>query len=108
MLSLVMFIPAVLAKRAGQGHLELPGQVPDCTLTRLHDVIQTCLGREDYHLHAFQIGGQEYSPPDPDGRAEGEDERKVKLSQVVAQRYKKFTYTYDFGDSWEHLVQVEK
>jgi hypothetical protein len=26
----------------------------------------------------------------------------------VAQGFKKFTYTYDFGDNWRHVIQVEK
>jgi hypothetical protein len=83
-------------------------QVKDCTLARLHDVIQTCLGWEGYHLHAFEIGGEQYGEPDPDGMMEYRDERRVKLGQVVAAGVKKFTYTYDFGDNWEHVIQVEK
>ena len=83
-------------------------QVKDCSLTKLHDIIQTCMGWDGYHLHAFEIGGEQYSEPDPDGMMDAEDERKVKLSQVVAQGFKKFSYTYDFGDNWEHVLQVEK
>ena len=83
-------------------------QVKDCTLTKLHEIIQTCMGWDGYHLHAFDIGGEQYSEPDPDGMTEAEDERKVKLSQVVAQGYKKFSYTYDFGDNWDHTIQIEK
>jgi hypothetical protein len=83
-------------------------QVKDCTLTKLHDIIQTCMGWNGYHLHAFDIGGEQYSEPDPDGMMEAEDERKVKLSRVAAQGFKKFSYTYDFGDSWDHIIQVEK
>jgi hypothetical protein len=83
-------------------------QVKDCTLSQLHDLIQTCMGWDSYHLHAFEIGGEQYSEPDPDGMMETEDERKVQLSQVVAGGIKKFSYTYDFGDNWDHVVQVEK
>ena len=83
-------------------------QVKDCTLNQLHDIIQTCMGWDGYHLHSFEIGGEQYSEPDPDGMMETEDERKVKLSQIVAGGIKKFTYTYDFGDNWDHVVQVEK
>jgi hypothetical protein len=83
-------------------------QVKDCTLTKLHDLIQRCMGWDCYHLHAFEIGGEQYSEPDPDGMMEALDERKVKLSQVVAGGYEKFTYTYDFGDNWDHTIQVEK
>jgi len=83
-------------------------QVQDCSLAKLHDIIQTCLGWDGYHLHAFDIGGEQFSEPDPDGMMEATDERKMKLSQVVAQGYKKFSYTYDFGDNWDHTIQVEK
>jgi hypothetical protein len=83
-------------------------QIKDCTLSQLHDIIQTCMGWDGYHLHSFEIGGEQYSEPDPDGMMDVEDERKVKLSQVVAGGIKKFSYTYDFGDNWEHVVQVEK
>ena len=83
-------------------------QVKDCSLAKLHDILQTCMGWTNSHLHAFEIGGQEYGEPDPHGMMEMEDERKVTLSQVVARGFKKFTYTYDFGDTWEHVLQVEK
>src|SRR5262249_17261946 len=83
-------------------------QVQDCTLSQLHSIIQTCMGWDGYHLHSFEIGGEQYSEPDPDGMMDVEDERKVKLSQVVAGGIKKFSYTYDFGDNWDHIIQVEK
>jgi hypothetical protein len=83
-------------------------QVKDCSLSKLHDIVQTCLGWTNSHLHAFEIGGEQYSEPDPTGMMETEDERKVRLSQVVAGGIKKFSYTYDFGDNWEHVIQVEK
>jgi hypothetical protein len=83
-------------------------QVKDCSLPKLHDLIQTCMGWGGYHLHAFEIGGEQFSEPDPDGMMEAEDERKVRLSQVVAGGIEKFSYTYDFGDNWDHTIQVEK
>jgi hypothetical protein len=66
-------------------------QVKDCSLAKLHDILLTCMGWHGSHLHAFEIGGEQYSEPDPDGMMETEDERKVKLSQVVAGGIKKFT-----------------
>lgn len=83
-------------------------QVKDCTLLQLHNIIQTCMGWDGYHLHAFDIGGVQYAEPDPDGMMECEDERRVRLSQIVDGGFKKFTYTYDFGDNWDHVIQVEK
>jgi hypothetical protein len=83
-------------------------EVKDCTLARLHDVIVDSMGWDGMHLHAFEVGGEQYGPIDPDGMMEVEDERKVKLSQVVARGFKKFNYVYDFGDNWDHVVEVEK
>jgi hypothetical protein len=83
-------------------------QVKDCTLSRLNAIIQTSMGWDGYHLHVFQVGGEEYGEPDPDGMMEYESSRRVKLSQLMAQGIKKFTYTYDFGDNWEHTIQIEK
>jgi hypothetical protein len=88
-------------------------QVKDCTLAQLHDIIQTCMGWEDYHLHVFVIGGEQLGLPEqwkePGGRRDPEvgDSRKIKLSQLLAQGIKKFRYTYDMGDSWDHTIQIE-
>jgi hypothetical protein len=83
-------------------------QVEDCSLFELYVVIQTCMGWGGFHLHSFNIGGQEYSEPDPDGMMDFKDESRVKLSRVLTGRIKKFLFTYDFGDNWEHLIEVEK
>jgi hypothetical protein len=88
-------------------------QVKDCTLAQLHDIIQTCMGWDDAHLHEFEIGGERYGDPlqwqdDFGGEMEVGNEGKVKLSQVVDQGLKKFGYVYDMGDNWGHTIQVEK
>jgi hypothetical protein len=88
-------------------------QVNDCTLAKLHDIIRTCMGWDDYHLHEFDIGGERYGDPrqwqdDFGGEVEVGNEGKVKLGQLVAQGIKKFTYVYDMGDNWGHTIQVEK
>jgi hypothetical protein len=89
-------------------------QVKDCTLAALHDIIQTCMSWDDYHLHVFEIGGEQFGLPDQWLESGGWDEpevgnsRKVKLSQLVAQSIKKFRYVYDMGDTWEHTIQIEK
>ena len=65
------------------------------------------------HLHLFLIGADRFSDPslgDEFDWEEGEDkdERKVTLSQVVSSGVNTFGYEYDFGDSWTHVVAVEK
>ena len=83
----------------------------DVTLSHLHWVIQLSMGWTNSHLHSFSIHGQEYGVPMPDlgfEELEPEDERSVKLSSFIPGEKFKFSYLYDFGDSWEHEVLVEK
>ena len=78
-------------------------------LGKLHRVIQTAMGWTDSHLHEFLIGGRRYGIENPDWDMPFEivDEAKVPLDTALKAR-KTFTYTYDFGDSWEHTLKVEK
>lgn len=78
------------------------------TLSDLHLIIQAAMGWYNCHLHSFDIQGIEYGKPDPDYGWDIRDESKVKLSQVIKQEKSKFFYTYDFGDSWDHTILVEK
>jgi hypothetical protein len=76
------------------------------TLDRVHRVIQTAMGWHDVHLHSFEIDGQQYGQPDPDGELALRDEIDCRLD-AVAHKGARFSYTYDFGDWWEHDVVVE-
>ncbi len=71
------------------------------TLEQLHYIIQDSMGWEDYHLHAFEINHENYGP-------EEENSEKISLDQIIQKEKQKFRYTYDFGDSWEHQILVEK
>jgi hypothetical protein len=76
------------------------------TLDRLHRVVQHTMGWQDYHLHSFEIDGAQYGDPDPDGELALRDELDARLDAVAAKGCR-FTYTYDFGDWWEHHIEVE-
>ncbi len=86
----------------------------DCTLDKLHEHIQTAMGWTNSHLHHFRIGKTLYG--DPELMADNfeelgyEDSTATKLSDIVPAGGKKFrfAYEYDFGDSWDHEVVVEK
>lgn len=39
---------------------------------------------------------------------EGEDEDAVALAEVCPKVKSKLTYEYDFGDGWEHIIEVQK
>lgn len=82
----------------------------ETTLASLHDIIQIAMGWEDSHLHAFEVGEDRYSAPMEDlfDDLDFKDERRVKLSKIVPDEGFKFGYEYDFGDSWNHIILVEK
>ena len=91
------------AARAIWRRLLVPASV---TLADLHEIIQRAMGWENYHLHAFDVGGVRFGVPDPD--LELRDDRKVRLRDVARAEGAKFAYEYDFGDGWEHDIIVEK
>jgi hypothetical protein len=89
--------------------LLVPGSA---NLAQLSDMLLTAMGWNGSHLHSFRIGHKTYSVPDDEDdydEEEGEepiDETKVTVAQVLREE-RRFTYEYDFGDSWEHEVAVE-
>ncbi|MCL4178009.1 MAG: plasmid pRiA4b ORF-3 family protein [Verrucomicrobia bacterium] len=85
----------------------------DIKLDLLHAVLQLAMGWTNSHLHMFLIGADRYSDSsmidNPGwGGDEDKDERKLTLAQVVDRGFNLFGYEYDFGDSWTHLLAVEK
>jgi hypothetical protein len=78
----------------------------DTRLDQLHEILQAALGWENYHLHAFSFGEEEFGPRDPDLALDFADERKVTLGELT-DTGARFRYTYDFGDNWEHEILVE-
>jgi DNA invertase Pin-like site-specific DNA recombinase len=76
------------------------------TLEQLHLIVQEVMGWDNYHMHQFSIAGIDYGQPQPEFNVRSE--KTVKLSQVVKGEKSKFFYTYDFGDSWEHEILLEK
>jgi hypothetical protein len=84
----------------------------DLTLAQLHDVLQAAMGWEDGHMHEFSIGQRRFGRPNPEDRLTGvpsvENEHTVWLSSVLGRVGARVIYTYDFGDSWEHGIVLEK
>ncbi len=81
----------------------------------LHVAIQDAMGWLDCHLHEFQFGsrpallGRIGIPDDefPSGR-ETLPGWKTEISKWFREEGASATYTYDFGDTWEHKVLLEK
>jgi hypothetical protein len=73
------------------------------TLGELHDLLQAALGWTNSHLHQFTADGVRYGVPDPDwDDLQVQDEGAARLRDLPA----RFEYLYDFGDGWEHAVEV--
>jgi len=80
----------------------------DTTLVQFHRILQCVMGWEDSHLYQFVIGGIAHGDPGMVGEWDAEDARTVTLAALVRGEKSKLLYEYDFGDSWEHELLVEK
>src|SRR5437773_1349486 len=83
----------------------------DMKLDLLHRVIQVAMGWTNSHMHQFIVGKTFYGQPNPEMAgipSETLDERRYTVADLAPAARKKFIYEYDFGDSWEHEVIVEK
>ncbi|HPH97059.1 MAG TPA: plasmid pRiA4b ORF-3 family protein [Anaerolineaceae bacterium] len=80
------------------------------TLAGLHKIIQTVFGWYDCHRHDFNYQGDYFGDPDCDdtGELEFSDEKKMTLKKMRLAEGSRIHYQYDFGDSWDHLLLVEK
>ena len=88
-----------------QRRVQVPG---DVSLAVLHEVVQASVGWTNSHLHEFEIAGRRYGIPDPDWDDQSvADEAESTLISLVGPR-DRFTYVYDFGDSWIHEMTVVK
>ncbi|WP_433656878.1 plasmid pRiA4b ORF-3 family protein [Nocardia sp. CA-128927] len=83
--------------------LEVPG---DISLVTLHQVLQAAFDWDDSHLYMFDTDYGTFGRPDPE--LGHRSDRNVTLEQVASSPGAKITYTYDFGDSWEHRIVIEE
>ena len=85
----------------------------DTSLGCLHDIIQTCFGWHDSHLHTFTEpgSGRQFvdfdSPLDRDPSRDF-DEESASVAEVLPYDGGRLEYTYDFGDDWRHQITLEK
>lgn len=80
------------------------------SLDIFHLILQETMGWMNEHLHQFTAHGASYGPRfnDLSGELEYEDEARYRLSQLLNQEKDSLKYEYDFGDSWEHKITLEK
>ena len=85
-------------------------------LPKLHAVLQLSFGWTNSHLHAFRLDGESYEANPPKGMVsqlfglgpERQDEKRFRLCDLLHAKDDWLLYEYDFGDSWEVEVLVEK
>lgn len=76
-------------------------------LDKFHRMFQAAMGWEDCHLHSFEICGERYGMQFDD-YPEGELDEKAFTVVAAVGTNERFTYEYDFGDSWEHEITVHR
>lgn len=90
--------------------VEVPSSL---TLPQLHEVIQTVLGWEDYHLHQFNKGKTYYMSDEQledqmsFGSSNCIDYTDVTIGELLPRKRSKIGYEYDFGDGWKHDIILE-
>lgn len=87
----------------------------DMSLDRLHNLIQIAMGWTNSHMHQFISGSgfarTYYGRVDPEFGGLGDgmlNEKRYTVADLVPAAKRKFSYEYDFGDSWEHEIVAEK
>jgi len=85
------------------------------TFAQLHRVLQAAFGWLDYHLYRFAFDGLEVVEEDPEfpaGEFWGRGVQQVDPAETTIdslfESHRRCVYEYDFGDSWEHEIVVEK
>ncbi|HET8538843.1 MAG TPA: plasmid pRiA4b ORF-3 family protein [Anaeromyxobacter sp.] len=80
----------------------------DMTLASLHDALQDAMGWTNSHLHCFEVAGRRIGMVGvEEDSPELEDERLVRVGSVLPKKGARLLYRYDYGDDWEHVVEVE-
>jgi len=81
----------------------------DITLDEFSDLLEAAMGWLGGHLHIFDADGVLYERTDPDmGLGSGaRDESEHKLGDVLVGVGARMRWDYDFGDGWQHNVELE-
>lgn len=82
----------------------------DLTLVEVHRVLQSAFDWYDGHLHQFVTDAafpERFIDTRMNAGPDTTPEDDVRLDEVLAGPGGQLLYEYDFGDSWEHLLEVE-
>ena len=78
------------------------------SLRNLNEILQIVMGWTGSHLHCFRVGNSYYGTPGDECGMEFHNDKNVTLDKVLMVPKDRMMYEYDFGDSWEHDVVLEK
>jgi len=78
----------------------------DLTFAKLHLVLQETMGWWSSHSHRFEIGDRRIGTPSDDLPLE--DDRTIRIGQVLLEAGARARYEYDFDAGWRHEITVEK
>ena len=82
--------------------VRMPGTV---ALSLFHRFLQAVMGWRNMHLHRFIIAGRALGPVGHADEVGAQD--LLTLAQAVELGGTGFRYDYDFGDDWQHRIEVE-
>jgi Plasmid pRiA4b ORF-3-like protein len=86
--------------------LLIPDQIP---FTKFHKIIQNAFGWENQHLYLFDLPDCIIKEKDPYFSFDKVEKHPVSVRIDDYMKVKSsFIYEYDFGDSWRHIIKVEK
>jgi Plasmid pRiA4b ORF-3-like protein len=81
----------------------------------LHHIVQLSMGWGNYHLFNFryhdywlELPNEEDETDNGFSRFQKIDPRAIALKEFFISPKSKIIYTYDFGDSWNHEIQLQK
>ena len=77
-------------------------------LSRLHDAIQILFDWFDYQTHVFSLDDLRFGNPVKNDTLVIEDDRDVTLSDLDLGQRHGLVYHYDFGETWQVDIHVEK
>lgn len=80
----------------------------EMTFYELHRTLQIVMGWRNYHLYLFNVNGIELSDPVTTLELGTKNAEQVHLSDLLHDGPMHFRYEYDFGDRWEHEIEVER
>jgi len=77
-------------------------------LPEFHQILQTVMGWTNSHLHQFSRGKKYYCNTDNEENINDDiiDYKSIKVSDLIKNVGEHIIYEYDFGDFWEHNIEL--